>query len=358
MAIKKYPTKGGYKWMVDMTVERKRIRQREFRTKYEAEQFRAKVLSDKQYRKFQIGKKEDPTIFRDFADEYLENHTEHKKSANSECCNMKRLVHFFGDIELSRFTLDAMKLVNEYKQKRRNSISVRGDKVSTTTLNRELALLKNMLSKAEEYRKIDFNPLLNKRIMYKEQHRENVLPKDELQRMVDSADSPLKEIILVALNTGMRKGEILNLEWGQVDLDNNSITTESKTGMIRKIPMNEKLFELLSQLSMKRNNRKYVFENPQTGKPFTDIKTAWYGLLRRLKIENFRFHDLRHCFATYALMEGADLVSIQNILGHTDIRTTSRYAKALMSMKQKAVNGFQIGANDGEVIEMPIAQEG
>lgn len=74
--------------------------------------------------------------------------------------------------------------------------------------------------------------------------------------------------------------------------------------------------------------------------------------------EGFRFYDLRYCFATYALMDGADLVSIKEILGHTDIRTTSRYAKAMMQGKQRAVDGFQIGANDGEVIDMPMAKEG
>jgi len=358
MKYKKYNENGNTRWKVDLTVDGKRCRRKGFKTKHEAQDFVVKLKNDKRFRKFFLEKKKDRKLFKDFAEEYLIHHSQHKKSFQSECCLMKHLVEFFGNVELKQFTLDAMKLVNEYKQIRLNSTSVRGTKVSKTTLNRELALLKHMLSIAEENGLIEFNPLLNKRIMYKEQHRENVLSQDVLQTLVDSADSPLKEIIMVALNTGMRKSEILNLEWGQVNLDKKFITTESKTGMIRTIPMNKVLFNLLSQLSLKWGNRRYVFANPKTRKPFTDIKTAWYGLLRRLSIEDFRFHDLRHCFATYALMNGADLVSIKEILGHTDIRTTSRYAKALKEMKQKAVDGFQIGANDGEVIEMPMAQEG
>jgi len=110
---------------------------------------------------------------------------------------------------------------------------------------------------------------------------------------------------------------------------------------------------MLSRLSLIREGRSYVFENPETGKPFTDNKTAWRSLLRRTGINDFRFHDLRHCFATYTLLNGGDLVSLQDTSGHTDIRTTSRYAKAMIEGKRRLVNSFQIGEKDGEVLEMP-----
>jgi integrase len=154
----------------------------------------------------------------------------------------------------------------------------------------------------------------------------------------------------------MRKGEILNLKWNSINLNERIIETRSKTKEIRIIAINDELYKMLSRLSLKRDGRSYVFENPVTGKPYTDNKTAWRFLLRRAGIEDFRFHDLRHCFASYALLNGGDLVSLQDTLGHTDIRTTRRYAKAMIEGKRRLVNCFQIGEKDGEVLEMPQKQ--
>ncbi len=328
MKFIKYQKDGSSFWKVDVTVSGKRRRPQGFKTKHEAQQFVAKLIDDERFRKFHLKKKKDRKLFKDFAKDYLKHHSQHKKSYKSECSHMEHLVKFFGEFDLTQFSLNAMKLVNEYKQKRLNSISARGRKVSTTTVNRELALLKNMLSKAEEYNLIEANPLWHKNIRYREAPREKVLPINELQNLLDSADSPLKEIITVALNTGMRKGEILKLEWVQVNLEEEFITTESKTGKIRNIPMNEKLLKLLAQLSLKRKHQRYVFENPQTRKPYTDVKTAWYGLLKRLKIEGFRFHDLRHCFATYAFVKRH--VSLRGSAAHTF--TSLGYKKGLVVM--------------------------
>jgi integrase len=151
----------------------------------------------------------------------------------------------------------------------------------------------------------------------------------------------------------MRKGEILNLKWGAINLKERFLETRSKTKTIRIIPLNDEAYNLLSRLSLGRGGQDYVFTNPETGKPYTNNKTAWYLLLRRTGIKDFRFHDLRHCFATYSLLNGGDLISLQDTLGHTDIRTTSRYAKAMLEGKKRLVSGFQIGEKHGELIEMP-----
>lgn len=151
----------------------------------------------------------------------------------------------------------------------------------------------------------------------------------------------------------MRKGEILNLKWDSINLNERIIETGSKTKKIRIIAINDELYKMLSRLSLIRDGRSYVFENPYTGKPFTDNKNAWRSLLKRTGINDFRFHDLRHCFATYSLLNGGDLVSLQDTLGHTDIRTTSRYAKVMIEGKRRLVNSFQIGEKEGQVLEMP-----
>jgi integrase len=161
---------------------------------------------------------------------------------------------------------------------------------------------------------------------------------------------------MVAINTGMRKSEILNLEWDQVNLEGGFITVvaqKSKTRRIRRIPLNHSMSELFYRLNLSRNGNQYVFENPKTGKPIVDFKRSWKNLLKREGITGIRFHDLRHTFATYALLKkGRDLVSLQATLGHANIQTTSQYTKALLEGQQRLVNGFEVPESESNIIEL------
>ena len=107
--------------------------------------------------------------------------------------------------------------------------------------------------------------------------------------------SPLRHIIMVAINTGMRKSEILNLEWDHVNLEGGFITVvarKSKTRRIRRIPLNHSMSELFCRLNLSRNGNQYVFENPRTGKPIVDFKRSWQSLLKRLGIKGALFLEM------------------------------------------------------------------
>jgi integrase len=135
----------------------------------------------------------------------------------------------------------------------------------------------------------------------------------------------------------MRLGEILALKWRDVNLRSGFIQVEhSKNDKMRKIPINSALTELLRNAN--KSEGEYVFMNH--GKPIKSIQEAFENALRRGGIKNCRFHDLRHTFATYALYNGADLVSIRDILGHSDIRMTARYAHSTEEMKKRAVESL------------------
>jgi integrase len=126
--------------------------------------------------------------------------------------------------------------------------------------------------------------------------------------LIENSETPLKHIILVALNTRMRKAEILNLEWNQVNLEEGFIRIEaqrSKNRKIRVIPLNNSMKEVFYKLHYGSNDSQYVFENPKTGKAFVCINRRWRTLLKDLGIKGFSFHDLRHTFATYALLKKA-----------------------------------------------------
>jgi integrase len=192
--------------------------------------------------------------------------------------------------------------------------------------------------------------------MAKEEPKERILTEQEIRRLVENSEAPLRNIILVALNTGMRKAEILNLEWDQVNLEEGIIRIEAqrnKNRKIRVIPLNNSMKEVFYKLNYSRNGSQYVFENPKTGKAFVCINRRWRSLLKDLGIRGFRFHDLRHTFATYALLKkGGDLVSLQATLGHADISTTARYTKALLEGQRKMVNSFEVPESESNIIEL------
>ncbi|HBG48809.1 MAG TPA: hypothetical protein DDW90_04775 [Cyanobacteria bacterium UBA9971] len=130
--------------------------------------------------------------------------------------------------------------------------------------------------------------------------------------------------LIMALHTGMRKGEILNLTWDCVNLERRYLRIlNSKSGKPRHIPINEKLANELNRLSRHNN---YVFANPETGLPYVDLKKAFKSVKDKAEITGFRFHDLRHTVATRMVANGTDLGVVMEILGHADIKTTMRYA--------------------------------
>ncbi len=348
-------------WGVDYRVNGKRIRKNTFRRKKDAEDYLNKIRDDIRQKRYPV-RRDDKILFADFALQYLRLHSVQKKSFATDKSLIKKLVEYFGNHSISEIAFDAGCLIDQYKAERRQA-KVRigkkhpkGKPVSTTTINRELGLMRHMFTKAVDWGYLSTNPLLGVNMMYREDPKENILNVTELERLIDLAKSPLKEQVIIALNTGMRKGEILRLKWAAVNLDKKFLKTRSKTKTIRIIPINDDLFKVLSGLSLKRAGALHLFENPKTGKPIRDNKTAWKTLLRRAGLIGFRFHDLRHNFATYTLLNGGDLVSLQETLGHTDVRTTRRYAKAMLKGQQRLVSGFQIGGKAGEPLEVPESE--
>lgn len=339
------------KWWVDIYVNGMRIRKPVSTSKREAEKVLIKMKSDTLHRKYALPRDE-KIKFSDFSMVYVERVSiPSKRSYLTDICLLKNLVVYFGDLylhEICDYHFDQYRTIR-LKQKIKNKNKL----VSTTTINREGALLRSILNRAVQWGVLSFNPI-KKISMFKEEPKERILTEKEIKLLVRSADVPLKHIILVALNTGMRRGEILNLHWHQINVERGFITVQkTKSRKLRRIPLNRSMKRLFSHLYLSRDGRGFVFENPDTGEPFQDIKTAWYSLLRRTGIKDFRFHDLRHCFATYTMLNGGDLISLKETLGHEDIKTTSRYIKALLEGQQKLVNSFEVDDEDGELINFP-----
>ncbi len=211
---------------------------------------------------------------------------------------------------------------------------------SYATVNREL----NYCHAAFERSGIVPNPF-HKFDKFPEPERTRYLAQDELKALLaatgKSSCPALRDIIEFAILTGLRLRRILALHASQLDLSLGIVrlpeTVKSSKGFstVRLAPA---LIDMLkARLGKSRSG--YVFENPRTRKPYDSVKKAFHKALEASGIDNFRFHDLRHTFATYALLSGSDVRVVQELLGHNNIRTTQKYTHVLDSQKEKAVNG-------------------
>ncbi|WP_019895285.1 site-specific integrase [Hydrogenovibrio halophilus] len=141
-----------------------------------------------------------------------------------------------------------------------------------------------------------------------------------------SSAKMLKYIVSMLLLTGARKNEVLTTKWEDFDLERRIWTIEfTKAGKTRHVPLSDGVITLLSQVP-KIENCDWVFANPDTQKPYKHIFYAWDVVRKRAGLEELRIHDLRHSFASFLVNGGRSLYEVQKLLGHTQIKTTQRYA--------------------------------
>jgi integrase len=192
-----------------------------------------------------------------------------------------------------------------------------------------------MFTKATDWKMIDTAPKVK---MLKENNKRlRFLSKEECQSLIDACHPHLKPIVITALNTGMRKGEILNLKWDNVDLKHGFILLDiTKNGERREIPINDTLKGVLQGIT-RRLDIPYVFYDNAAGKPYGDVKRAFATACRKAKIADFHFHDLRHTFASQLIMAGVDLTTVKELLGHKTLTMTLRYAHLAPSHKVAAI---------------------
>jgi integrase len=223
-------------------------------------------------------------------------------------------------------------------------------------VNREMSCLHHIFVKAVEWEMMEQSPFdKGKSLRLKENNERNrYLTEEEIDRLLAEC-KPVKHLYRVvkcAIHTGMRRGEIIGLRWDQIR--NGFIYLEkTKTKNRREIPINDELDQLFKEIRKKQGLRfKKVFTyQPNQDRRKTPVKnlqietkelkkfeTAWRSAIKRARLENFTFHDLRHTFASHLIMRGASLKEVQELLGHKNIKMTMRYAHLSQEHKKKAVN--------------------
>jgi len=242
---------------------------------------------------------------------------------------IKHIVETFGNLRVR--DLNA-RIVEQWQ-------TMRLEHSKPATVNRITSCLRHMITQGQKWKMVDEETakhIKSVKLLKEDNKRLRFLTLEECQRLIACCQEHLKPIVTVALHTGMRRGEILGLKWEQVDLRHSFILLDtSKNGERREIPINTTLEYLFKEMPHSVESV-FVFAGKK-GKPLTDIKKSFHVALKNAGILDFRFHDLRHTFASHLVMAGVDLTSVKELLGHKDIKMTLRYSHLAPGHKRKAV---------------------
>lgn len=303
--------------------------------------------------------------------EFMENHykpwfNEHRKSGKKTLPHIDRcFVKPFGDMPLSEFTPAQIDAWRTQRLK---------DGTSTETVNRDIATFKAALSKAVLWGLIEKNPLEKLKLLKSDRSgkvryltsaeeiklREAALAREarmqadrinankwraerNYELFPDISDHAftdhLRPMILLSLNTGIRRGELFSLQWEDVNFEQALITIDgsyAKSGKTRHIPLNSEALDALKSWRKQTITIGLVFPNKE-GVRLDSVKTGWKGIINAAGIKNFRWHDMRHHFASKLVMAGVDLNTVRELLGHAEMTMTLRYAHLAPEHKASAV---------------------
>jgi integrase len=247
---------------------------------------------------------------------------------------------------LKPLTLDAVKpsLIAEKRDLLLSESNDYGRRRSTTTAVRYLSSLSHLFTIAiKEWEWLSENPIHKISKPRLANGRVRFLNDDERIRLLEACRQSRCKVlylaVILALSTGMRYGEILNLTRADVDIENGVITLkETKNGEVRSLPLVGQPLELL-KLHVASINKPsaLIFPSPSSPTKPIDIRSAWEKALQNAHITNFRFHDLRHTTASYLAMNGHSLLDIAALLGHKDLQMTKRYAHLSQEYKKGMV---------------------
>ncbi len=280
--------------------------------------------------------------FEKFTEKYLSNAKVNKResSAKRNEVSIKALTPFFRGVllqDINSFQAE------QFKKARREA------GVSPATVNRDLACLRNMLNKAVEWSYLRLNPIAKvKQLREANESKMWVITEEEEERLLEECDRRpqrkkyLRDLTAFALYSGMRQQEIFGLLKEDVHLDDNYLLVrDSKTHESRTVPLNDTLKEILGKVL--KEPGEYVFTNAE-GKKLTVLTNAYWEAIRKAGLTNgnvrFRFHDLRHSFGSRLGMNGVDLKTIMQVMGHKAVRVAMRYQHPNPSHRLEAVRSL------------------
>jgi integrase len=268
------------------------------------------------------------TMLAELGERYLEHAKLHQRSWKRDVQMLSNLQDFFGPVKLRDITAAR---VEDYQRER-------AKQVSPATSNREMALLKHMFNMAERW--VEYqgtNPVRLVRFLPEDNLRFETLSEIEEKALYLASPPYLRDLIVFAINTGLRTSDIFNLQWTEVDIEQKRLKKiVKKSSRPLSLPLNDAAFNVIERREGSQDGP-YVFSNPMTGEKLKDVKGALAAAVKRAGLKKVTWHQFRHTFASRLTRDGVDIVTVKELLGHSNISTTMRYAHSNDDAKRRAV---------------------
>lgn len=286
----------------------------------------ARQVEDQKVKEVREGLIED-IPFDQLVKRYLALHAAGKKARKFYEWTTKVLEAHFGKTMLSRI---GVREVEEFAAKRRA-------KVKPSTANRSLAVLKSMFNKAMDWNYASSNPVRKVKLAKEHNKREHFLSEEEGARLLEATPEKVRPIVLAALHTGARRGELLGLGWEDVDFRSKVVHfRDTKNGTDRAVPLDATLEGVLRALPRPLAGGP-VFAGDSGRLTPNELRNGFERAVRESKLVGLRFHDLRHSYASFLVRAGVPLNTVRELLGHRSLEMTLRYSHLSPDHKREAV---------------------
>jgi integrase len=298
-----------------------------------AEQYEQKLKNEIAERKMFPEKFFEKRVFSEFVPEYLKKHAKNLRSYKFYRVICNKLVQEFGDVYLHDITRYH---VESYQSKRSQEVGI-------CMVNREITILKGICTKAIDWGFLVKNPVKGVKLG-REKARERFLNPEEISKLIESCGKEpaapyLKSAVIIALFTGLRKTELLNLKREHIYLDRDIIKIEEgKGGYRRFVPLHPTVKKEVAKMLIKGKSEYLIHD--KNGEPFADIKKSFNSAVKRAGLRDLHFHDLRRTFGTLGAIDARiDEKAMQKLLGHASIETTMKHY--VMSTEEHEKEGIK-----------------
>jgi integrase len=294
--------------------------------------------------------KQVPTFAQFIADQYMPYVKSYKRSWDTDVSLLKNhLLPRFGKRYMDEIT-------------RQDIVKMHADRKASGaapgSANRLLIMMRYIfnLTLKWEVPGIKVNPCKGIPLMEENNKMERYLSVEEAERLYEavckSENTMLKYIVPMLILTGARKREVLDAKWEDFDLGRRAWRIPiSKSGKARHVPLSDGALNVLASMPRKVE---WAFANPDTGKPYVSVFCAWNTARESAGLSDVRMHDLRHSFASLLINSGRTLYEVQHILGHTQVKTTQRYAHLSQDTLLAAANSATVALG---AAMMPAVQQ-
>lgn len=319
--------KRGDHYVIDYYFDGKRVRETIGPNRRQAEQVLTQRKADILNEKFKLPT-EGKATFGEAAERYLAWSQEHKRSWRNDVSMIKYLLDEIGDVPLEKLNAWTVEQIKHHLLKKG---------LSGPRVNRYLACLSGLFHRAQEWGLVTENPIRRVHRYRENPGRIRYLSEEEIMHLLAACESELRPVVLMALTTGMRRGEIFALLWQDVDLVHGIIhVVDSKNSQRRDIPVCPELEKELFSLRRESVGVR-VFAKPDGLGYTAQMRKAWMRTCNQAGLTSVRFHDLRHTFASHLVMAGKSLLAVQELLGHRTLAMTRRYSHLAPGVMREAI---------------------